>query len=236
MKKILYLLSIGLVFATFSCTEDSGLSEAEVVDGLKTALNVGTDSTVKIVSTTDGYYGDKLIKILLPPEADVIIDNISYVPGGDQMIDNVIKSINRSAEDAAKEAKPIFVNAVTNLTITDGMNILKGADDAATQYLKANTYTQLKGIFKPKMDASLSKPFLKSTSAKDLYKTLIDAYNSIAPFIGKPNVNSDLTDFVTEKGLDGLFAKVAAEELKIRKDPLARVTDILRKVFSTLDK
>jgi hypothetical protein len=152
------------------------------------------------------------------------------------MVEDVIKSINLSAEDAAKEAKPIFVDAVTNLTITDGMNILKGADDAATQYLKTNTYTQLKGVFAPKIDASLSKPlFTKGVSAKSLYKNLVDAYNLIAPIIGKPIVNSDLTDFVTGKALDGLFKKVADEEYKIRKDPIARVTDILRKVFSTLD-
>ncbi len=237
MKKSLYLFALIIAFATYSCKEDSGLTEAEVVDGLKTALKVGTDSTVKKVSATNGYYNDAIIKILLPPEADVIIENITYVPGGQQMVNNVIKSINLSAEDAAKEATPIFVDAINNLTITDGMNILNGADDAATQYLKTNTYTPLKGVFKDKMEISLNKPlFAKGVSAKSLYKDLVDAFNLIAPIINEPTVNSDLTDFVTGKGLDGLFKKVADEELKIRKDPLARVTDILRKVFSTLDK
>jgi hypothetical protein len=236
MKKSLFLCALVFAFATFSCTEDSGLTEAEIVDGLKTALNVGTDSTVKKVSATNGYYKDAAIKIFLPPEADVIINNISSVPGGEEMLENVIKSINLSAEDAAKGVKPIFVDAVTKLTISDGMSILKGTDDAATQYLKTNTYAKLKGVFTPKMDSSLSKPlFTKGVSAKSLYKDLVDAFNLIAPLIHKQPVNSDLTDFVTGKALDGLFKKVADEEYKIRKDPLARVTDILRKVFSTLD-
>lgn len=237
MKKSLYLLALIIAFATYSCKQDSGLTEAEIVDGLKTALEVGTDTTVKNVSAPGGYFNDQLIKIFLPPEADVIIENISYIPGGEQMVDNVIKSVNLSAEDAAKEATPIFVNAITGLTITDGMSILHGTDTAATSYLRTNTFTQLYGVFEPKMDASLSKPlFGKSLSAKSLYKSLVDAFNLIAPIIGKPQLNSDLTSFVTGKGLNGLFKKVGDEEIKIRKDPLARVTDILRKVFGTLDK
>jgi hypothetical protein len=236
MKKKMFFWALVIAFATFSCTEDSGLSEAEIVDGLKTALNVGTDSTVKKVSATNGYYNDQIIKILLPSEADVVVDYIKALPGGEQTIENVIKSVNLSAEDAANKAKPIFADAVTNLTITDGMNILKGSDDAATQYLKTNTYTQLKEVYKPKMDSSLSKPlFGKGTSAKTLYKNIVDAYNVYAQLWNKPLVNSDLTDFVTGKALDGLFKKVADEEYKIRKDPLARVTEILQKVFSTLD-
>jgi hypothetical protein len=236
MKRKLFFLALVLVFATYSCKEDSGLTEAEVIDGLKTALKVGTDSTVKKVSASGGYYNDQIIKIFLPPEADVIIEYISYIPGGQEKVENVIKSINLSAEDAAKEATPIFVNAITNLTITDGMNILHGSDTAATNYLRTNTYTPLKGLFKPKMDASLSKPlFGKSLSAKSLYKDLVDAFNLIAPLINKDPINSDLTEFVTGKGLNGLFKKVGDEEIKIRKDPVARVTDILRKVFGTLD-
>ncbi len=236
MKKSLYLWVLVFAFATYSCTEDSGLTEAEIVDGLKTALKVGTDSTVKHVSASGGYYNDQMIKIFLPPEADVIIENISSIPGGQQMVEDVIKSINLSAEDAAKEATPIFVNAITNLTITDGMNILHGTDTAATNYLRTNTYTQLKGVFQPKMDASLSKPlFGKGVSAKSLYKNLVDAYNLVAPFLGKPQLDSDLTSFVTGKGLNGLFKKVGDEEIKIRKDPVARVTEILQKVFGTLD-
>jgi len=236
MKKIVFILVVLFAFAINSCKEDTGLTEAEIVDGLKTALKVGTDSTVKKVSASGGYYNDAIIKILLPPEADVVIDYIKLIPGGDQTIENVIKSVNLSAEDAAKEVTPIFVDAITGLTISDGMSILKGSDTAATNFLRKNTYTPLKGVFEPKMDASLSKPlFGKGVSAKSLYKDIIDTYNVYAQLMNKPQVNNNLVGFVTGKGLDGLFRKVGDEETKIRKDPVARVTEILRKVFGTLD-
>lgn len=232
------ILATVLCFA--SCTPEQiqsvlnngGLTNDEIIQGLKSALTVGTDTSVTILNKVDGFYKDDVVKILLPDDARPILDKISLIPGGagDFLLEQAIISINRAAEDAAVEAKPIFIDAITGITITDGLSILNGTDTAATAYLKGKTFTPLYNAFQPKIDASLSKTLVGNISANSAYSNLVSAYNTI-PLVTKISTNS-LSSHVTNKALTGLFIKVADEEMAIRKDPLARVNDILKKVFT----
>ncbi|MFT4523271.1 MAG: hypothetical protein ACI8ZN_002224 [Bacteroidia bacterium] len=235
----IFIVALLSVFSISSCTElstlvdETGLTNEEVVAGLKSALTVGTDTSVQILSVVDGYLEDELVKILLPDEALPILTNLAKVPGGQLLIDNAIKAINRSAEDAAIEAKPIFIDAITGMTIEDGFAILKGGNSAATEYLNKNTNTALNAAFKPKISTSLNKKLVGNTSAESAYSSLITAYNTASLnglLFAKITTNS-LTDHTTEKALNGLFLKVEGEELKIRTDAEHRVNDILKKVF-----
>ena len=216
------------------------LTEAEVISGLKEALTTGAKNAAERLAKENGYYGDDLIKILLPDEAKVIIDNISRIPGGDKLVEDVIIRINRAAEDAAKEVAPIFIGSVTQMTIKDAFGILRGSDNAATNYLRNTTYSELYGLYKPKIQASTEKKIIGNISTKESWNTLVSKWNSVANSIPgrlanlKP-VNTDLDDFLTNKALSGMFLKVEAEELKIRKDISARVTPILQRVFGSLD-
>jgi len=216
------------------------LTETEVVSGLKEALITGARNSAQRLASENGYYGDVLIKILLPDEAKVIIDNISRIPGGSQLVEDVILRINRAAEDAAKEVAPIFVNSITQMTIRDAFNILNGADNAATQYLRNTTYNDLYALYKPKIQASTGKDIVGNISTMDSWEALTGRWNTIANSAAgrlanlKP-VNTDLNDYLTNKALSGMFLKVEAEELKIRKEVSARVTPLLQKVFGSLD-
>ena len=133
------------------------LTEAEVISALREALITGAKNSAERLAKENGYYGDELIKIILPGEASVIVDNISKIPGGEQLVEDVILRINRAAEDAAKEVAPIFVNSVTQMSIQDAFGILNGADNAATAYLKSTTYNDLYALYKPKIEASTGK-------------------------------------------------------------------------------
>ena len=216
------------------------LTEAEVINGLKEALNTGARNAAERLARENGYYGDDLIKILLPDEAKIIVDNISKIPGGEKLVEDVIIRINRAAEDAAKEVAPIFVNSITQLTIRDAFGILKGTDNAATNYLRSTTYDQLYTLYKPKIQASTEKKIIGNISTKDSWNTLTSKWNALANSIAgklanlKP-VNTDLDDFLTTKALSGMFLKVEGEELKIRKEVSARVTPLLQRVFGSLD-
>jgi len=216
------------------------LTEEEVISGLKEALKTGARNSAQKLAAENGYYGDETIKIFLPDEANVIIDNISKLPGGDKLVQDVVLSINRAAEDAAKEAAPIFVNSVEQMTIKDAFSILNGADNAATGYLRATTYNELYALYKPKIKASTEKKIMGNISTKDSWVTLTGKWNNIANSIAgrlanlKP-VNTDLDDYLTNKALNGIFTKVEIEELKIRKDVAARVSPILKRVFGSLD-
>jgi hypothetical protein len=150
-------------------------------------------------------------------------------------MDQTILAMNRAAEDAASEAKPIFVNAITGMTIADGFTILKGTDSAATTYLRGKTYDSLYQKFQPKIDVSLNKPLVAGVSAQSAYSNLIDAYNtaSLGGLLFDKVTTNSLSSHVTTKGLNGLFLKVSDQEKKIRKDPLAQVTDLLKKVFGS---
>ncbi len=239
MKKLIFIF-VTLVSLS-SCTPDeinkilsgNGLTNEEIIEGLKSALSVGTDTSVTILNKLDGYYKDDLVKILLPEDAKVIYDNINKVPGGSLLLEETIKSLNRAAEDAAIEAKPIFIDAITGITITDGLSILNGADTAATFYLKDKTFSPLYSAFQPKIDASLSKELVGGISANSAYNNLVNAYNtaSLNGLLFPKVTSNSLSTHVTNKALTGLFIKVAEEEKAIRTDPLARVNDILKKVF-----
>lgn len=216
------------------------LTEDEVVSGLKEALAHGAKTSAGKLSAENGYFGDAAVKILLPDEAKTIIDNISRIPGGEKLVEDVILSINRAAEDAAKEVAPIFVNSITSMTISDAFNILKGADNAATSYLKATTYNDLYSLYKPKIQNSTDKKIIGNVSTKDSWVTLTGKWNSVASSLagklaGLKPVNTDLDEFLTKKALEGMFSKVEIEELKIRKEVSARVTPLLKRVFGSLD-
>jgi len=216
------------------------LSEAEVSEGLKEALITGSNNASSILSAVNGYYGDELVKILLPEEAGVIIDNLSKIPGGDKLVEDVILSINRAAEDAAKEVAPIFVNSIKQMTINDAFGILRGTDNAATQYLISTTRADLYNLYKPKITRSTEKDILGEISAKDSWDALTGKWNlfanSIAGRMANVNpVNADLDDYLTNQALDGMFLKVQDEEKKIRQNVSARVTPLLQKVFGSLD-
>jgi hypothetical protein len=177
---------------------------------------------------------------MLPDEAKTIIDNISRIPGGEQLVEDVILRINRAAEDAAKEVAPIFVNSITSMTVRDAFNILKGADNAATSYLKATTYSELHILFKPKIQNSTEKKIIGNVSTKDSWVALTGKWNSAANSLagklaGLKPVNTDLDEYLTGKALEGMFSKVEIEELKIRKEISARVTPLLKRVFGSLD-
>lgn len=216
------------------------LTQNEIVLGLKEALIVGTGSAANILGKTDGYYRDELVKIMLPPEADVIVNNISRIPGGKQIIEDVILGINRAAEDAVSEAKPIFVNSIKSMTISDAIGILRGDDNAATQYLQNTTYNQLTGLYQPKIKTSLDKKLIGNVSAGQSWETLTSKWNDMAKstigqIAGFKPVTVQLDEYLTQKALDGLFLKIADEEKRIRKDPVARVNEILKRVFGSLD-
>jgi len=216
------------------------LTEGDIITGLKEALTIGARKAAERLASENGYYGDTAVRIPLPEEAKVIVENISRIPGGEQLIENVILSINRAAEDAAREVAPVFAGAVTQMTITDGYNILHGADNAATQYLRNTTWNELYALYKPRIATSTNKEIVAGISAQESWTTLTDKWNSVANSIagrlaGFKPVNTDLDDFLTRKALDGVFLKLEGEELKIRKEVSARVTPILQKVFGTLD-
>jgi len=199
-----------------------GLTEKDAADGIKEALTKGTEQSVKIVSNANGYFGNPEIKIPFPKEAQEM-ESTLRTAGFGKKVDQFILSMNRAAEKAAKEATPIFIAAIKNMTITDAINIVKGNNDAATVYLKKTTSPELNSKFQPPIKACLDQ-----VDATKYWGDLVQLYNKI-PFVKKMNPN--LTEYVTGKAIDGLFVMVAKEELKIRKDPIARTSELLKKVF-----
>lgn len=247
MKPTPFILAV-LLFAFSSCetltlimnqVATSGvLNGTAVIDntaGLKEALNVGITKTVSVVSKPNGFLSDVALKILLPPETKVLVDNIQLIQGGQTLVDNAVLRLNRAAEDAAIEATPIFVSAIREMTMTDAKSILFGTDTAATAYLRKATYARLKLAFKPKIEASLNKELVDVVSATESWTLLTSNYNKVAKLAGLKPVAVDLADFVTDKALQGLFLKVADEEKNIRQHPEARINELLRQVFGQLD-
>lgn len=240
MKKWSFILVLSSLITFSACDEvedildQVGLSNTEIIQGLKTALEVSTDTSVTTLNRLNGYLLDESVKILLPPEAGVIFDNLALLPGGQQLVNNTIISINRAAEDAAIEAKPIFINAITNITFDDALGILNGHDSAATSYLHGQTYQSLFQAFSPKIEASLSKPLVGGVSAASTYQSLVNAWNTIANNsfgVLKPIADNTLGAYTTRKALDGLFLKVALEEGKIRNNASHQINATLQKVF-----
>ena len=212
------------------------LTQQEVINGLKQALVIGADSAASRLGALDGYYRDQLVRINLPPEAQVIVDNISMLPGGERLVEDVVLRINRAAEDAAREVAPIFARAITGMTIQDGFAILRGEKDAATQYLWSATYNDLAALYQPRIKQSVDKAIVGNVSTSDAWNTLTGEWNNLARSLagriaGLQPVEVELESYLTARALDGLFLKLAVEEEKIRTDPVARVTELLRRVF-----
>ena len=232
MKYILMLIIPA--FLLVGCAElqqfvNTAMSEptnAEVSDGLKEALNIGVSNGADRLSAKDGYF-KSAYKILLPPEARKVTDRLQAVPGFSDVENVILEKINRGAEDAATKAKPIFIKAIKSMSISDVINILMGADDAATQYLRSATYSTLYSEFNPVIVNSLNK-----FNAIEYWSKATNAYNSI-PLVKQ--VNPRLDDYVTNQALDGLFKMVANEEKEIRRNPVKRVTELLKKVFAKQD-
>lgn len=244
MKKTAIALALGISLFSFSgCASlnqivkeaatvlengSGNVTQSEITSGLKEALQVGITKGADIVSKPDGFFKNTQIKIPLPSEAAKVEKTLRDLGLGSE-VDKAILAINRGAEDAAKSAKPIFVSAITKMTINDAMNILKGTDKtAATGYLKKTTSSQLTAAFSPIISKSLEK-----TLATKYYSDIVKQYNQL-PIVTK-KLNPDLSEFVTQKALDGLFLMIAKEEQNIRKDPVARVTALLKKVFKLQD-
>lgn len=203
-------------------TVTTELTEEEVGKALKEALTIGIEKGVEQLSKPDGYFKDLAIKIPMPDEAKSAEEKLRMLGQG-KAVDDAIESMNRAAEDAANGAKDIFVAAIKELTLRDVMNILNGNDDAATRFLEDHTRPLLVEKFKPVIKVSLDK-----VGATKYWNTVFTSYNKL-PFVSK--VNPDLDDYVTNKAIDGLFVQIAKEEKEIRKNPLARVSDLLKKVF-----
>lgn len=202
------------------------LTTEDVARGLKEALTNGITNGANKASAVNGFLGNPQIKIPFPPDVKKVEDKLRQIGMGNQ-VDKFIETLNRGAEEAAKEAKPIFVSAITSMTIQDAWGILKGENNAATQYLQKTTSTQLREKFKPVIKQALDK-----TSATKYYTDIVNAYNKL-PLVDK--VNPNLEDYATDRALSGLFTLVAQEELKIREDPVARTTDLLKRVFKEQD-
>ena len=237
MKKYLFILFTVITLSWMSCdtlqsiqnsmNTPTALSESEIIAGLKQALEVGTGNAVGILNKTDGYMGDAMVKILFPQEAQRAADKLRQLGMG-RLVDDFVVTLNRSAEKAAAEAKPIFVDAVKQMTFTDARNILSGPDNAATEFFKSKTTPALTAKFTPVISNALN-----TCNATKHWTDITSTYNKI-PMVTK--VETDLVKYTTGKALDGLFLKLAGEEKKIRTNPAARVTDLLQKVFGSVTK
>lgn len=237
MKKYLWIAFAVICLTWLSCdtlksiensiNTPAPLSETEIVSGLKQALEVGTGNAVGILNKTDGYFGDAFVKILFPAEAQRAADKLRQIGMG-KLVDDFVLTLNRAAEKAAAEAKPIFVDAVKQMTFTDARNILQGPDNAATEYFKGKTTPALTSKFSPVISNALN-----SCNATKYWTDITTTYNKI-PLVTK--VETDLVKYTTGKALDGLFLKLAGEEKKIRTNPAARVTELLQKVFGSVKK
>ena len=234
MKKIVLLVSS--FFCLSSCADlqtimnntqqssgSSALSSLDISNGLKQALELGIAQGVDLLSQKDGYYGNSLAKILFPEPLQKV-DNTLRSIGLGSLADEGVKLLNRAAEDAVTEAKPIFINAIKNLSFSDATAILTGGKDAATQYLKKTTTQSLVEAFSPKIQSSLGK-----VGADKVWSNIIGKYNAV-PLVTK--VNPDLTGYVTEKAIDGLFTQIAQKEEDIRTNIGSRTTPLLQKVFA----
>lgn len=235
MKKSVFILSL---FCFLGCAElqqitsqlpqNSGiLSNTDIANGLKAALNNGIDKQVSKLTSTDGFFRNEMVKILLPEELQKVDKGLRNI-GLSSLADEGIKMLNRAAEDAVKEATPIFVDAVKQMTFNDAKNILMGSENAATSYMQNTTSTALYSKFNPVIKNSFSK-----VGADKVWENIITKYNAL-PLVQK--VNPDLTDYTTNKAMEGVFKMIAVEEKEIRTNLNARTSDVLKRVFAMQDK
>ncbi|HDP75357.1 MAG TPA: DUF4197 domain-containing protein [Bacteroidales bacterium] len=236
MKKILFIpvallasacaeISIPTSFPIPQGAGSKPLTNAEVVQGLKEALTVGAKNSTALASQVDGFYKNPKIFIPFPPEAEKVRKTLVDA-GFSKQVDEFTLTLNRAAEEATKKALPIFADAIAKMSFADAMGILKGSDNAATEYFRKNTSDQLFLAFKPVVNEAIQK--VKLTS---YWEPLATTYNRLTLLTGGKAVNPSLDEYVTQKAIDGLFVLIEQEEIKIRKDPAARVTDILKRVF-----
>ncbi|MBK7130631.1 MAG: DUF4197 domain-containing protein [Crocinitomicaceae bacterium] len=209
-------------------TTAPALTNEEVIQGLKEALTIGIKKGAEMASMTDGFFKNDLIKIPFPPEANNIKDK-AIEWGLQGKVDEIILTLNRAAELASQKATPIFVDAITNMSIGDGFEILHGSDSAATMYLIKTTTAPLTEAFLP-----VVKEAIETVELTKYWNPVATKYNQWAKISGKSEINPDLDKYVTDRGITGLFVLVKQEEKKIRKDPVAQVTDLLKKVFGSL--
>jgi Protein of unknown function (DUF4197) len=216
------------VVLTDDGTSTPSLTNAEVISGLKEALSVGIKNSVNLTSVTDGFLANAEIRLPFPPDALKVREKaLEWNLAG--QVEKFETTLNRAAEEATKEALPIFMNAIKGMTVSDGFAILNGGNGAATKFLKDNTTAELTAAFSPKVADAIAK--VKLT---DYWNPLATKYNQAMMITGGQKVTTDLNAFVTERAIDGLFTMVEKEENKIRVDPLARVSDILVKVFGSI--
>jgi len=239
MKKLALFLPVFFIF--FSCdvllatlegldtgtSASQGLTQEQVAKGLKNALEVGITNAVNVVSVTNGFYKNSEIMIPFPEEA-IKVKEVCESVGLKNQVVKFEEKLNRAAEEAAKGATDVFIVAIKQMTISDAIAILQGGDDAATAYLKKTTSTTLYNKFYPVVVEATEKIMLAQ-----YWTPLVEKYNTVTMLTGGEQVDTDLNAYVTNKALDGLYLMVAKEELKIRKDPIARVTDILKEVFGS---
>jgi hypothetical protein len=224
-----YLLTILLSVSFLSCDTLSKLpaytsvTQGEASEAMRQALDQGVGRGITLLNVQDGFFGNEAYKLFLPAEAQRIENTLRQLGMGG-MVDKAILQINRSAEDAVGYARPIFVDAIREMTITDAINIIKGPNDAATQYFREKTTQKLTAAFLPTIKGSLEK-----FSATKYYGDLVKTYNGFPTTMNK--LNPDLPSYVVDKAVTALFDQIAKEEANIRANPVARTTDILKKVF-----
>ena len=238
MKKLVLL---AIVFISFSTTGFSQLklkdlikkgstgstvTEADAAQGIREALSQGVSRGISFLNKTDGFFGSEVYKMFLPPDAQKIESTLRKAGMGSQ-VDKAILQINRAAEDAVGYAKPIFVDAIREMTVTDAINIIKGPKDGATNYFRSKTKEKLITAFTPSVKSSLEK-----MNATKYYGDLVNTYNNFPTTFKK--LNPDLTSYVVGKAVDALFDQIAKEELNIRENPVARTSEILKKVFGSV--
>ena len=234
MKKVLLVLCIFILSACVELQgiadsvyeESQGISEFQIGSALKEALQNGIDHQVTKLTSEDGFYSNELVKILLPEELQKV-DNTLRKIGLGSLADEGLKLMNRAAEDAVKQATPIFVNAVKDMTINDAKNILMGSNNAATQYLEQKTQTELYQKFYPVVEKSFG-----DVGADQIWTTVITKYNTL-PLT--EDVEPNLTEYVTQQALEGVYTMISLEEVKIRSDIAARTSDLLKRVFALQD-
>ncbi len=251
MKK---LILIGILISTLSLsscdllmqvanqaiqTAEIPLTTEQVAQGLKQALEIGADIAVDQLHAQDGYYLNELLRINLPPETLEILEEAKRVPGVEQLLEQLILQINRSAEDAAIQAKPILTSAITSMSIADAWGILKGQQNAATLYLHGKTFDQLTSLYQPSVKKSLDKPLIAGISATQTWQEITTQWNTFAKsvmgkLIGAKTLDYTLGEYVTRQALSGLFIKIEEKEKEIRTDINARTTDLLRRVFAEI--
>ena len=230
MKTILTIFCLSLFISSCdtlklptSLPGSTGVTEAEAGQGIKEALAQGVTNAVLNLNKTDGFFASTFYKLLMPPDAQKVVNTLNSL-GMSSLVDKAVLAINRGAEDAVGYAKPIFVGAIKEMTIMDALNIVKGGKDAATQYFRQKTTDKLIAAFTPSVKSSLDK-----VSATKYYGDVINTYNNFPTTFKK--INPDLTSYVVGRAVDALFAEVAKEEANIRANPVARTTEILKKVF-----